>query len=126
MKNAFALMFGIAAMVAFSPLLAAPKVTVPSCKGRVVWTLPGKMYVLSNNPRYGKQPGSYACEAHLKALGYRMRPLQTGMHPVMHAPSSPIPNPSGNLNADKGATPNPMNNENGVRTTAAPPSSPRP
>lgn len=66
---------------------------------------------------------------HHAAMKHHMRKHHAMMkhHMMKHrAMAKPVVNPSGALNADKGATPNPANNANGVHTTAAPSPTPAP
>jgi len=85
----------LGALVIFTalPALATAATKMPQCSGRVVWIVPAqKIYVLSNNPRYGKKPGAYACESTAVARGYRMRPMQIGRpmaHPTTQHPKDP-------------------------------------
>jgi hypothetical protein len=82
-------------LAALPPLATAATASIPKCSGRVVWVVPAeKIYVLSNNPKYGKKPGTYVCESHAIARGYKMQPLDVG-HPVTHSmPSHPTAAPS--------------------------------
>ena len=75
-----------ALIAALLPWLATPASAawMPKCSDRVVWIIPPmKAYVLSNNPLFGKKPGSYSCQAKAIARGYRMRPLNI-MRPIKH------------------------------------------
>ncbi|MBV9155974.1 MAG: hypothetical protein JO097_06910 [Acidobacteriaceae bacterium] len=76
MRNVLLSVLGALVIFAALPALATAATKMPQCSGRVVWIVPAqKFYVLSNNPRYGRKPGAYACESTAVARGYRMRPL---------------------------------------------------
>ncbi|MBC5816389.1 MAG: hypothetical protein GIW97_07590 [Candidatus Eremiobacteraeota bacterium] len=115
---------------------------MPTCKGRVVVVnVKTHMYYPTTKMHATSKSMMMMCEAAAKGKGYHMmsHTAMTKMHSGMTKMHSgmmtthmkpkamtPAVNPSGAMNADKGASPNPDNNQNGVHTTAAPNPSPTP
>jgi len=106
--------------------------SMPMCKGRmVVVNVKTKTYVVvnGNTQKTTKMmTKTMMCEATAKAKGYHLmvrKTIVTKKTTIMKA-KTPVVNPSGALNADKGASPNPDNNANGVHTTVAPKPTPTP
>ena len=107
--------------VALSPAIAgAAAAKMMPCKGRMV-VVDMKTHVYSTNMHWKvtKHKMVVMSEAAAKAKGNHMM-MST------HMTTAPVVNPKGALNADKGATPNPDNNANGVHTTAEPKPTPTP
>lgn len=95
---------------------------MPTCKGRVVVVnMKSHMYYPATKTHVTNKNMMMMCEAAAKAKGYHMMPraMMIKSHPSMMT-KKPAVNPKGEMNADKGASPNPMNNQNGVHTTVAP------
>ena len=107
---------------------------MPNCKGRMVMAdMTTHRYSTNKMWKVSHHKMMMMCEAGAKAKGYHMMKsssmmggsrMMGGSH--MKATAAPVVNPNGALNADKGATPNPDNNANGVHTTANPPATPQP
>lgn len=118
--------------LALAPAMAATttaKMTMPACKGRMVMTdTTMHTYSANMNWKVSHHKMMVMCEAGAKAKGYHMMTGSSmkSTHMMTKKPATPVVNPSGALNADKGATPNPDNNANGVHTTANPAPTPTP
>ena len=94
MRNILLSVLGAALIVTLPSLATAATASIPKCSGRVVWTVPPeKIYVLSNNPRYGQKPGAYACESTALKHGYHLRPMQI-VQPATHSKADPKDPPS--------------------------------
>ncbi|MFN2528520.1 MAG: hypothetical protein ABR584_07370 [Candidatus Baltobacteraceae bacterium] len=131
-------MLGLVAVLALTIAPVSAKTTsaqrmMPTCKGRVVVVnMTSKMYYPTTKMHVTSRKMMMMCEAAAKAKGYHMMRKSMMMKPhgnkmMMHpAVTHPVVNPSGALNADKGASPNPDNNQNGVHTTVAPNPTPTP
>ena len=126
-------MLGLVAILALTIAPAAAKTTsaqamMPTCKGRVVVVnATAHVYYPATKTHVTSKKMVMMCEAAAKAKGYHMQPKTVVIksHSKMKA-TTPAVNPSGAMNADKGASPNPMNNQNGVHTTTAPAPTPTP
>lgn len=126
-------MLGLVAVLALTIAPVAAKTTsaqarMPRCKGRiVVVNTTAHVYYPATKTHVTSKKMVMMCEATARAKGYHMQPrmMVIKSHAKMK-PAKPVINPNGALNADKGASPNPMNNQNGVHTTAAPSPTPTP
>ncbi|GAC1659451.1 MAG: hypothetical protein NVS9B12_12640 [Vulcanimicrobiaceae bacterium] len=130
--------FALAALfaLALAPAVAktsSSQMMMPSCKGHMVMAdMTSHRYSRNTNYKVSHHKMMMMCEAAAKSRGYHMAgsSMMMGSHSKMMAHpkmmGTPIPNPNGALNADKGATPNPDNNANGVHTTANPAPTPTP
>ncbi|GAC1499556.1 MAG: hypothetical protein NVS1B14_03080 [Vulcanimicrobiaceae bacterium] len=136
MKNLLSLVTAIALLVSVGPAFGATtvnkSVTIVKggpCNGYVVRVnTKTKTYVVAGKSTSVKtKTTTVMCESAAKAKGYRMMTRSTTVTTKKHTmTTAPVVNPSGILNADKGASPNPMNNANGVHTTKAPNPTPTP
>jgi hypothetical protein len=126
-------MLGLVAVLALTIAPAAAKTTsaqamMPRCKGRiVVVNTSAHVYYPATKTHVTSKKMVMMCEATARARGYHMQPstMVIKSHAKMKA-AAPAVNPSGAMNSDKGASPNPMNNQNGVHTTANPSPTPTP
>jgi|GEM_PF-5396110 len=126
-------MLGLVAVLALTIAPVSAKTTsaqrmMPTCKGRVVVVnMTSKMYYPATKTHVTSRKMMMMCEAAARAKGYHMMPntmvIKTHGSKMM---THPAVNPKGELNADKGASPNPDNNQNGVHTTEAPKPTPTP
>jgi hypothetical protein len=118
--------------LALAPATAATttaKTAMPTCKGRMVMTdTTTHTYATNMHWKVSHHKMMVMCEAGAKAKGYHMMTSGSmkSTHMTTKKPAMPVVNPSGALNTDKGATPNPDNNANGVHTTANPAPTPTP
>ncbi len=132
--SAFALASFFALLIAPAPAkTASSQMMMPSCKGRMVMAdMTTHKYSTNTHWMVSHHKMMMMCEAGAKAKGYHMVTVSSTTHHHMMSThmktkmASPMPNPSGVLNADKGATPNADNNQNGVHTTANPAPTPTP
>lgn len=132
MKRLSALALAGLFALALSPALAkttTAKSAMPTCKGRMVM-VDTTTHTYSANTQWtvSHHKMMLMCEAAAKAKGNHMMrgSSMKSKHMMIKKPASPAVNPSGALNTDKGATPNPDNNANGVHTTANPAPTPTP
>ena len=102
----------------------------PVCKGRMAKVnVKTKTYVVVTDTAQKSTKittTTTMCEAAAKAKGYHMMTKVKITKKTTMKAKTPMVNPSGNLNADKGATPTPDNNANGIHTTANPAPTPTP
>ncbi len=135
MRTLLSLVTAIAVFVSVGPAFGATtskSMTIVKggpCNGHVVRVNTNtKTYVVAGKMTSVKtKTTTVMCESAAKAKGYRMMTRSmTVITKKKTMTKTPAVNPSGILNADKGASPNPMNNANGVHTTNPPNPSPTP